>query len=183
MNKRYRVTLTADERAELVQLLARGKADVRKLRHAQMLMKADESDAGPGWPDTRIAEALDVGVATIERVRRRFVEEGLASALSPYRGGKRLYTRKLDGDAEAHLLALACSSPPEGRSRWTLRLLARQMVELAHVDRLSHEAVRQTLKKERPASAPPPHVVHSRQALGRVRSLHGGRARGLPPAL
>jgi hypothetical protein len=107
----------------------------------------------------------------------------LASALSPYRGGKRLYTRKLDGDAEAHLLALACSSPPEGRSRWTLRLLARQMVELAHVDRLSHEAVRQTLKKERPASAPPPHVVHSRQALGRVRPLHGGRARGLSPAL
>src|SRR5918997_6746744 len=83
MNKRYRVTLTADERAELVQLLARGKADARKLRHAQMLMKADESDEGPGWPDARIAEALDVGVATIERVRRRFVEEGLASALSP----------------------------------------------------------------------------------------------------
>jgi transposase len=183
MNKRYRVTLTADERAELVQLLARGKADARKLRHAQMLIKADESDEGPGWPDARIAEALDVGVATIERVRRRFVEEGLASALSPYRGGKRLYTRKLDGDAEAHLLALACSSPPDGRSRWTLRLLARQMVELAHVDQLSHEAVRQTLKKERPASAPPPHVVHSRQALGRVRPLHGGRARGLSPAL
>jgi hypothetical protein len=83
MNKRYRVRLTADERAELVQLLARGKADARKLRHAQMRIKADEGDRGPGWPDAGIAKALDVGVATIERVRRRFVEEGLGSALSP----------------------------------------------------------------------------------------------------
>jgi hypothetical protein len=181
MNKRYRVRLTADERAELVQLLARGKADIRKLRHARMLMKADESDEGPGWPDARLAEAVDVGVATIARVRRGLLEEGLASALRPHRGGKRLYTRKLDSAAEAHLLALACSPPPEGRGRWTLPLLARRMVERADVDRLSHEAVRRTLKKARPASAPP--VVHSRQALGRVRPWHGGRARGLSPAL
>ena len=82
----------------------------------------------------------------MERVRQRFVEEGLASALSPYRGGKRIYARKLDGTQEAHLIALACSKPPEGSGRWTLRLLARRMVELAYVDRLSHETVRQTLK-------------------------------------
>ena len=88
-----------------------------------------------------------------ERVQRRFVEEGLAAALSPYRGGKRIYSRKLDGAQEAHLVALACSKPPEGRGRWTLRLLARRMVELAYVDSLSYETVRQTLNKERARAA------------------------------
>src|SRR3954452_25627004 len=149
MTKRYRVTLTADERDELERLLARGKADVRKIKHAQILLKADEAEGGPGWPDQRIAEALEVGIATVERVRRRFVEEGPASALSPYRGGKRIYEHKLDGAQEAHLIALACSAPPEGRARWTLRLLAQHMVELAYVNTLSHETVRQTLKKMR----------------------------------
>jgi len=149
MLKKYRVTLTAEERDELVRLLAHGKADVRKIKHAQILLKADETEGGPGWPDARMAEAFNAGVATIERVRRRFVEEGLASALSPYRGGKRIYERKLDGAQEAHLIALACSAPPEGRARWTLRLLAQHMVELAYVDTLSHETVRQTLKKMR----------------------------------
>ena len=147
MNKRYRVTLTAEEREELKRLLARGKADVRKLKHAQILLKADEAEGGPAWPDTRIAEALEAGTATVERIRRRFVEDGLAAALSPYRGGRRVYTRKLDGAQEAHLIALACSTPPEGQARWTLRLLARRMVELSHADTLSHETVRQTLKK------------------------------------
>ena len=97
MAKKYRVTLTADERDELERLLARGKADVRKIKHAQILLKADEAQGGPRWPDERIAEAFNAGVVTIERLRRRFVEEGLASALSPYRGGKRIYERKLDG--------------------------------------------------------------------------------------
>jgi transposase len=147
MNKKYRVTLELAEREDLERLLARGKADVRRLKHAQMLLKADEAEGGPGWSDGRIAEALDAGVATIERVRQRFVEEGLASALSPYRGGKRIYTRKLDGDQEAHLIALACSAPPAGHARWTLRLLAQRMVELTYVDALSHETVRQALKK------------------------------------
>src|ERR671927_664999 len=149
MTKKYRVTLTRAEREELERLLARGKADVRKIKHAQILLKADQAGGGPGWPDQRIAEVLEVGIATVERVRRRFVEEGLASALSPYRGGKRIYEHKLDGAQEAHLIALACSAPPEGRARWTLRLLARRMVELAYVDTLSYETVRQTLKKMR----------------------------------
>jgi transposase len=149
MAKKYRVTLTADERDELERLLARGKADVRKIKHAQILLKADEAEGRLGWPDERIAEAFDAGITTVERVRRRFVEEGLASALSPYRGGKRIYEHKLDGAQEAHLIALACSAPPEERARWTLRLLARRMVELAYVDTLSHETVRQTLKKMR----------------------------------
>jgi transposase len=136
MPKRYRVTLTAEEREELDRLLSRGKADVRCLKHAQILLKADEAEGGPGWPDARIADALDAGVATIERLRQRFVEEGLQAALRTYRTGTRIYQRKLDGAQEAHLIALACSAPPEGRARWTLRLLAQRMVELAYVDTL-----------------------------------------------
>ena len=182
MNKKYRVTLSTAERQELDGLLARGKADVRRLKHAQILLKADQAEAGPAWPDARIAEALDAGITTVERVRQRFVEEGLASALSPYRGGKRIYSRKLDGAQEAHLVALACSKPPEGRGRWTLRLLARRMVELAYVDSVSYETVRQTLKKERAQATSEADVVHPRKALGRVRLPHGGRAGGLSSA-
>ena len=182
MNKKYRVTLTTAERQELDGLLARGKADVRRLKHAQILLKADQAEAGPAWPDARIAEALDAGITTVERVRQRFVEDGLASALSPYRGGKRIYSRKLDGAQEAHLVALACSKPPEGRGRWTLRLLARRMVELAYVDSVSYETVRQTLKKERAQATSEADVVHPRKALGRVRLPHGGRAGGLSSA-
>ena len=183
MAKKYRVTLTADERDELERLLARGKADVRKIKHAQILLKANEAEGGPGWRDERIAEAFEAGIATVERVRRRFVEEGLASALSPYRGGKRIYEHKLDGAQEAHLIALACSAPPDGRARWTLRLLAQHMVELAHVDTLSYETVRQTLKKERPQAAPEKDVVYPRETLGGVRLPHGGCPRRLPPPI
>lgn len=145
--KRYRVTLSAAERAELGGLLARGKTDVRKLKHAQILLKADEAAGGPAWGDGRIAEAVGVGLATVPRIRQRFVEEGFAAALSPYRGGRRIYATKLDGEQEAHLIALACSTPPEGHGRWTLRLLARRMVELRYVASVSHEAVRRALKK------------------------------------
>ncbi len=181
MNKKYRVTLTPAEHEELGGLLARGKADVRRLRHAQILLKADQSEGGPAWPDSRIAEALNVSITTVERVRQRFVEEGLAAALSPYRGGKRIDSRKLDGTQEAHLIALACSAPPAGRGRWTLRLLARRMVELAYVDSVSYETVRQTLKKERAQTASEADVVHPREALGGLRLPHGGCAGGLPP--
>ena len=147
--KKYRVTLTAAERDALEQLLARGKADVRRLKHAQVLLKADQAEDGPAWTDERIVAALEVGIATVQRLRQRFVEEGLQAALSPYRVGQRLYQRKLDGEQEAKLIALACSTPPDERGRWTLRLLAGRMVELQHVDTLSHETVRQTLKKTR----------------------------------
>ena len=181
MTKKYRVTLTPAEREELERLLARGKADVRKIKHAQILLKADEADDGPAWSDARIAEAVEAGTATVERGRQRFVEEGLASALSPSRGGTRIYERQLDGAQEAHLIALACSAPPDERARWTLRLLAQRMVELAYVDTLSYETVRQTLKKERPPTAPKKDVVHPRQALGGVRLPHGRCAGGLPP--
>ena len=144
MPKKYRVTLTGEEGEELESLLSRGKADVRCLKHAQILLMADEADDGPGWSDVRIAEAFHAGVATIERLRQRFVEEGLQAALRPYRTGTRTYERKLDGAQEAHLIALACSAPPKGQARWPLRLLARRMVELTYVDTLSYETVRQT---------------------------------------
>lgn len=145
--KKYRVTLTAEEREQLEQMLSRGKADVRKLKHGQILLKADQAEGGPAWSDEQIADALEVGVATVQRVRQRFVAEGFEAAIRPYRVGTRIYDRKLDGDQEAHLIALACSSPPNGQGRWTLRLLAQRMVELQYIDSVSHETVRQTLKK------------------------------------
>jgi transposase len=146
MAKRYRVTLTAEERGELGRMIARGKADARKLAHARVLLQADEAEGGPARVDGEVASALDVSVRTVERVRQRFVEQGLAAALLP-KPSSRLYGRKLDGEQEAHLLALACAAPPEGKARWSLRLLAERMVALEHADTLSHETVRQTLKK------------------------------------
>jgi hypothetical protein len=146
MAKRYRVTLTAEERGELARMIARGKADARKLARARVLLQADEAEGGPGWADAAVAAAVRVSVRTIERVRRRFVEQGLAAALLP-RPSPRLYGRKLGGEQEAHLLALACAPPPEGKGRWSLRLLAERMVALGHVDAPSHETVRQAPKK------------------------------------
>lgn len=147
MGKRYRITLEAEERRSLEQLLAKGKADVRRLKHAQILLNSDEANGNRAWRVPRIAEAVGCGTATVERVRRRFVEDGLEMALSPYRSPRREYRPKLDGEQEARLITLACSAPPEGRARWTLRLLADAMVELELVESLSHETVRQTLKK------------------------------------
>jgi transposase len=146
MAKRYRVTLTTEERGELERMISRGKADARKLAHARVLLQADEAEGGPARVDGDVASALDVSVRTVERVRQRFVEQGLAAALLP-KPSPRLYGRKLDGEQEAHLLALACAAPPEGKARWSLRLLAERMVALEQVDTLSHETVRQTLKK------------------------------------
>jgi transposase len=178
--KRYRVTLTAEEREALGVMISRGKADARKLAHARVLLQADASEGGPEWTDTRIAEAVRVSVRTIERVRQRFVEAGLEAALLP-KPSLRIYARKLDGAQEAKLVALACSEPPEGKKRWTLRLLADRMVELEIVPELSHETVRQTLKKECAQAAPAADVVPSAPALGRVRVPHGRRSGGLSP--
>ena len=144
--KRYRVTLEPDERGELEKLISRGKGAARRLAHARILLHADQSEGRLGKTDAEIAEAVGVSVATIERVRQRFVEEGLETALSP-RPPRRLYLRKLDGEAEARLIALACSPPPEGQARWTLRMLAERMVVLGHVETVSHETVRTTLQQ------------------------------------
>ncbi len=148
MVKKYHVTLTPEERASLLELVGRGKSAARKLTHARVLLKVDEAEGGPGWDDAAVAEALNVGVATVARVRRRFVEEGLEATLVP-RPTSRVYARKLDGEDEARLVTLACSAPPEGRRRWTLSLLADRMVTLGHVEdgRLSYETVRRCLKK------------------------------------
>ena len=146
MAKKYRVTLTPEERDQLEMLVSRGKGAARKLAHARILLQADESEGGPKRADEEVAEALDTTTRTVERVRQRFVTESLESALLP-KPSKRIYGRKLDGEQEAKLIAVACSKPPAGKRRWTLRLLAGQMVELAIVDELSHETVRQTLKK------------------------------------
>jgi transposase len=146
MKKKYIVTLTQVERQMLQEMLSRGKAAARKLVHARILLKADAGPGGPGWRDEAIAEGLEVGRATVERIRREFVEEGLQAALER-RKPRRQYERALDGDGEAHLVALACSQAPQGRSRWTLRLLADRMVELEYVDKVSKDTVCRVLKK------------------------------------
>lgn len=142
--KKYRVTLTADERNHLTAWIAAGKAAAQKLAHARILLKADQA-GGPGWTDDRIA--VEVSVATVERVRQRFVEEGLEAALTRKPQARPSRERTLDGRAEARLIALACSAPPDGRKRWTLRLLADRLVELEVVEAVCPETVRQTLKK------------------------------------
>ena len=145
--KKYRVTLTAEERLGLQELIASGKATAQKLAHARILLKADAAPDGPAWADDRIAQAVEVSVATVERVRRRFVEQGLEAALARKPQDRPSRLPKLDGRAEAHLVALACSRPPEGRTEWTMQLLADKLVELQVVDSISDETVRRTLQK------------------------------------
>lgn len=144
--KKYIVTLSADERKQLEQLTKTGKAPAYKINHARILLKADTNQAGGGWTDTTISQALDLSVSTIERVRQRFVEQSLEQALGR-KPQQRRKARLLDGEQEAQLIALACSNPPEGQARWSLRLLAERMVSLDYVETISYETVRQTLKK------------------------------------
>jgi DNA-binding transcriptional ArsR family regulator len=146
MKKKYPVILSETERDELKGLIAAGTAPARKLTHARILLKADQSPEGPGWVDEMVAEAVEVSQPTVSRVRKQYVEEGLEAALNR-RPPNREYHRKLDGQQEARLVALACSEPPEGQARWSLRLLADRMVELEVVDDLSYQTVRRTLKK------------------------------------
>lgn len=142
--KKYIVELTAQERQELCSLVRRGKAAAYKIKHANILLKADAK--GPAWRDKDIAEAFGCHVTTVENVRRRFVLEGFAAAVGRRREGVGR-PRKLDGDAEARLTVLACSDPPDGRTRWTMRLLAQKLVELEVVDSCSRMAVQRTMKK------------------------------------
>ncbi len=143
---KYRVTLTDEERATLLEVIRVGKAAARAQTHARILLKADEAPGGPGWTDERIAEALDVSLSTIARVRRRFLEGGAVAALTP-RLRQTPPVTKLDGRAEAHLIALTCSAPPEGHDRWTLRLLTERFVALEVSEPVSYETVRRVLKK------------------------------------
>jgi transposase len=146
MEKKYPVILTEEERDHLRQLMVAGTAPARKLTHARILLKADQSLAGPGWVDERIAEAVEVSQPTVARVRKQYVEAGLEAALNR-RAPRRVYQRKLNGEHEAHLIALACSAPPAGAARWSLRLLADKLVELEIGESVSHQTVRRVLKK------------------------------------
>ncbi len=145
--KRYPVLLDSEQRASLITLTTSGTASARKLTHARILLKADAGEFGPAFLDKAIKAALDVSLSTIQRVRKTFVLEGLEAALLPRRPSQGARPRKFDGEKEAHLIALACSDPPEGYACWTLRLLAEKMVELEHFSSISHESIRQVLKK------------------------------------
>lgn len=145
--KKYIVRLSTEERDQLKKLLTGGRGSVRMFTRARILLKADQSDDGPAWSDEKIGEAFDVKILTVQRVRKQLVEEGLEAVLSRRQYHLKAPRRKIDGDLEARLVALACSKAPEGRSRWTLRLLADSFVELGFVDCISRETVRRTLKK------------------------------------
>ena len=146
MTKKYRVTLSGEERDELTPLIRKEKASARKLAHARILLPVDESELGSGSTDEQTAPALNLSTRTIERVRERFVEQGLAAALLPQPSTRR-DERALAGAQEARRIALACHAPPEGKPRWTLRLLAEPAVEGKIVDTVSHESVHPALKK------------------------------------
>jgi transposase len=149
MNKKYIVQLNEAQRKLLESMIHGGKESARALMHARILLKADEGASGPGWSDQQISEAFEVGTATVERVRRRFVEGGFLDAVVRRPQPERPASRKLDGEKEAHLIALTCSQHPTGKKRWSLRLLATTLVELGEVERVSHETVRAALKKIR----------------------------------
>ena len=142
--KKYIVELTTEQREELSHLISTGKAAARELAHARILLKADQGPHGPHWRDAQNQEALEISPATIARLRKRCAQAGVQQAILPV-AAQRARSRRLDGSQEAYLIALACSAPPEGCVRWTLRLLANQLVELGYVETVSHETVRQVL--------------------------------------
>ena len=144
--KKYIVELTSEERKTLIDTIQAERMAAHKRRHARMLLKADQGPKGPGWKDADIANAFDCTIKSVERLRKRLVECGLAVALEHgNRGSYRI--KKFDGVAEAHLIATACSSAPQGRNRWTVRLLADEMVSLGIVDSCGKTTVHNTLKK------------------------------------
>jgi transposase len=145
---KYIIRLPTEERERLLTLVNTGRAAAAKLLHARILLKADVSTSGRHWTDAEIAEALDTSPSTVHRVRQTWVERGLEAAVARKRPTGRQY-RKLDGEQEAHLIAIACSAPPAGRTRWTVKLLADKLVALDIVDAISAECVRTTLKKMR----------------------------------
>jgi hypothetical protein len=145
--KKYVVRLTSEERTRLQRLVSVGKAAARKILHARILLVADQGHEGPGWSDEQIAQGLTAHPRTVANVRQRLVEQGMDAALDRKKRLTPPVPPKLDGKVEAHLIALRCGLPPEGRMRWTLQLLAERAVELKIVDSLSYETVRRVLKK------------------------------------
>jgi hypothetical protein len=145
--KKYVVRLSAEEREHLQALIRKGKSPARRLLKARLLLKADVSEAGEGWSDSRIMTALDTSESMVYRVRKQLVEEGFEAVLSRKQRASPAVARIFDGEKEAKLIALACSRPPKGRVRWTLRLLENKVVELRIVDRASDSTIGRTLKK------------------------------------
>lgn len=145
MNKKYIVRLTEEERSTLHDLVSKGKAAAYTIKHAHILLNADVN--GQNWPDSRIAQTLGTSPYTVRNVRQRFVEQGFQAALGRKKREQPPTQKLLDGRKEAKVVALRCSEPPTGRVKWTLRLLADTLVEMQVVDTISHETVRQTLKK------------------------------------
>lgn len=146
MNQKYIVKLTETERSQLKELVSCGEASARQIRRAYILLTSDISEDSPGWSYQEICEAYDVSSPTVYNVRKNYFESGLERALLRKKPDRE-YKRRLDGEAEAHLIALACGEPPEGRSQWSLRLLGSKLVELEIVDGISPETIRTTLKK------------------------------------
>jgi transposase len=144
--KKYQVTLTMEEREELLTIVHKGKHNAKKIRNANILLNCDEGNYSNKVTNTTITRILNVSPRSIDRVKKVFVEDGLEIVLEG-KPRQRKYNPKIDGDKEAHLIALACSETPEGYARWSLRLLADKMVELKYIESISHEAVRQVLKK------------------------------------
>ena len=144
--KKYRVELSSEQRDHLLERIGRGERLAREQTRARILLKVDEGPEGPAWPDVRAADALEVAEGTVAALRRRFSARGLRGAVER-KAPDREYQTKLDGEQEARLIQLACTEAPQGRSEWSLRLLADRLVELGVVDSISHETVRQTLKK------------------------------------
>ena len=145
---RYTVTLTEDEREALCELASKGKHNSQQILNALILLNCDKSEWNISHStNEEISRVLNISMRKIDRVKRRFVEEGLEVALNGEQSD-RIYAKKVDGDVEAHLVALSCSGPPEGFARWSLRLLADKAVELGYVEDISHETVRRTLKKQ-----------------------------------
>ena len=145
--KKYAVRLCGEERRQLETLIRKGKGPARRMLKARILLKADVSEAGPGWSDSKIIAALDTSPSMVHRARRQLVEEGFEAVLSRKQRAMPAVPRIFDGEKEAKLIALACSKPPRGRVRWTLRLLENKVVELGIVDHASDSTIGRTLKK------------------------------------
>jgi len=146
MKKKHIIRLSEKERTYLAEKIASGMGAARSLRRANILLKADQGEHGPAWSDEKISEAFEIGKSSVYKIRKQYHERGLRGTLSRKKPD-RIYERCLDGEAEAHLIALACSEAPEGYERWSLRLLGNQMIELAYVESVSHETIRSVLKK------------------------------------
>lgn len=146
MYQKYFVKLTSEDRIKLEKLISSGIAPARKIQRARILLKSDCSEGGPNWTYEAICDALDVNSLTVTNVRKAFAEGGVEQALNRKKPD-RVYKHRLDGNAEAHLIALACSEAPEGYERWSLRLLQDRFVKLEIVESVSHETLRNTLKK------------------------------------